>query len=798
MEKVRINRGSRFAILVAIFGIVLTIAQFIFWNIILKQVAYRNVQRQALSLAGDISSRVSLFFRDAYVITQTYALNFLEFKQMKVPRFQAYHFLKSSLPNHPNFLALWTQWEPNAYDGKDALFANDGFHDSRGHFSASYFLCDKGICTELNDTSFYSADFYLIPRKLRKPVLLDPYHYQYLGNSKIYYETSLVYPIIENETFLGVMAVDIDLFAFPTIFKDFEIFHGNMAIISNNGTIVYHSDTAYFNDNIYEYCKGMSISLKDSFSLEKPFHFNGSLTDDKQEYFFYFFPINEKFMAAPWYVMVQFSKKEILAEFRKLILIALIFTTASVFLIVYLIYNIIDRRRNEKALIEAFEEVSRSRNQLQKIHYELERNHQLLTSMFNQTFTYVCLLTPEGVMLKANQTILDFLGVAEHELAGKFFHSLPCWQHSIEMRDKVKDALRKSAKGENVVSEVTLLGKEGKYFHLILSVRPIYDKSKEKVIYLMPEGIDITSIKEAEAQLLMYQNHLEELVNKRTQEVLQLNDELVATNEELKATNENLNEKNRELEDALAKLHQAQERLIVNEKMASLGIFTAGIAHEINNPLNYISASIPQLFECFEQVKDKMVEQTPEICASYQKYEKLKSNIELGLARITDIIASLRNYSYSPNENFVEYNILQCIYDAKTLLFNKHKNRITFVENFESIPEIKCIPGKINQMFVNLFSNAIDAIDGDGTITVNIHNINNKKIEIEVKDTGCGIKDKDLPKVFDPFFTTKTVGVGVGLGLYIVYSIVEQHHGKISIHSIEGKGTTVKIILPIR
>jgi len=157
----------------------------------------------------------------------------------------------------------------------------------------------------------------------------------------------------------------------------------------------------------------------------------------------------------------------------------------------------------------------------------------------------------------------------------------------------------------------------------------------------------------------------------------------------------------------------------------------------------------------------------------------------------------LRNYSGSNSEIFTSYNPERCIKDALIILNNKFKHRITVIEDYDAESVIDCIPGKLNQVFVNLLSNAIDAIPEKGKISIRTK-YRDAVLEVEIRDNGIGIKAESLSNLFDPFYTTKEIGKGVGLGLYIVYGIIEQHRGKIEIKSEEGKGTSFTILLPVR
>lgn len=245
---------------------------------------------------------------------------------------------------------------------------------------------------------------------------------------------------------------------------------------------------------------------------------------------------------------------------------------------------------------------------------------------------------------------------------------------------------------------------------------------------------------------------------------------------------------NASLQETIERLKQTQEQLIQSEKLASLGTFTAGIAHEINNPVNYISGATQVLFRLLEE---------NEINAdSREDLEISRAAIQNGLHKVKGIITSLVNYSHGNSDEFVRYDLIQCIEDALTIL----KANITeFAHVRKEYPDelaMECIPGRLNQVFVNLIANALQAIAENGNIVITALT-KNKNVEVTVEDDGRGISPKNLKSVFDPFYTTKQVGLGTGLGLYIVHGIIKEHGGDIKIDSQEGIGTQVMITMPL-
>jgi len=271
-----------------------------------------------------------------------------------------------------------------------------------------------------------------------------------------------------------------------------------------------------------------------------------------------------------------------------------------------------------------------------------------------------------------------------------------------------------------------------------------------------------------------------------------------------------------ELSNTLQKLSSAQKQLVETEKLVSLGTLVAGIAHEINNPINYINSSwqiISEILDSlilFVQKCNKLDFKSPidisnELLIEAEKIDfefiqnnlpTVKSSITSGIKKTIDIVKSLNSYAHFRKGEQTHYKFSEAIHNALVILKSKYKDRIKIHFDTTNFPSIICNPGLINQLFMNLTTNAIDAIPKDGNIWIEAQK-NNENIEIRIKDDGIGIKKENLDKIFDPFFTTKDVGKGTGLGLYISYQIVSSHGGSIHFYSIPDKGTTVTLKFPL-
>lgn len=311
---------------------------------------------------------------------------------------------------------------------------------------------------------------------------------------------------------------------------------------------------------------------------------------------------------------------------------------------------------------------------------------------------------------------------------------------------------------------------------------------------------------------------------KQSKELLKQQTELTVKNKELAEKSESLSrqkneieKKNDELESTMHKLKEAQNQLVQSEKLASLGQLTAGIAHEINNPVNFITANIRPLKRDIDDVL-KLIRRYDSIITEFNyhqqfsKINNMKEEIEYeflleemnnlikgiieGANRTADIVKGLRNFSRLDEDDKKLADINEGLETTLMMLRNEFKNRIKVVKNFGDIPKIICYPGKLNQVFMNVLSNAGHAIKDKGTITITTSVFNNYLI-LEVMDDGSGMTDEVKNRIFEPFFTTKDVGKGTGLGMSITYGIIKDHNGIIDIESEIGKGTKFIIKLPI-
>lgn len=316
-----------------------------------------------------------------------------------------------------------------------------------------------------------------------------------------------------------------------------------------------------------------------------------------------------------------------------------------------------------------------------------------------------------------------------------------------------------------------------------------------------------------------------------SEELLQVNNQLreMLTNVEGKVAERTaeLIKANGELEQALTDLQQMQIHLIQAEKMSSLGQLIAGIAHEINNPVNFIHGNLSHLHNyvinllSFIELSQKSLEKiTPELESKAEEIDiefikidlpKIIKSMEVGTHRIREIVLSLRNFSHIDEAELKPIDIHQGIEDTLLILGhrikpqkNANSQRIQIVKQYGNLPLVNCYAGQLNQVFVNILVNAIEAIEESASsdrqpcISIQTKLIDDNYVEIAIADNGSGIPEAIQQQIFNPFFTTKPVGKGTGMGMAISYQIItEKHKGRLTCVSSLGKGTEFIIHIPI-
>ena len=573
----------------------------------------------------------------------------------------------------------------------------------------------------------------------------------------------------------------------------------------------------------------------------------------------------------------------------------------------------------------------------------LRESERRFRAIFDSMFQFIGLMKPDGTLLQANQTALEFGGLQLADVAGRPFWETRWWSLSPQTQARLKVAIARAAAGEFVRYEVDVLGAGDRVITIDFSLKPVKDETGQ-VVLLIPEGRDISDAcgelrlrKQAEQALreseqrfratfeqaavgiahvdlqgqFLRINHkfcdlldytVEEMLAQSFQDITFSDDldadvthirqllsgeismysvekryiarsgEMIWINltvslrrrssgepkyfiavvqdinarkqaeEALRQSESQLRVKNQQLQRTLHQLKQTQAQLIQNEKMVSLGHLVAGIAHEINNPISFIYGNVAyahqyatDLLNLIQLYSKHYPEPVPEIQREIQTldlefvtadFPKVLNSMKQGANRIREIVLSLRNFSRLDEADMKRVNIHEGI--DNTLLILQHrlkghrgKPEIEVKKEYGQLPLVECYAGLLNQVFMNLLSNAIDALEPQRStrrITIRTEVVRGERstatdqaqpradnrqptrdfVVIRIADNGPGIASTVKKHIFDPFFTTKPVGVGTGLGLSIAHSIVvEKHGGALMCSSSLGQGAEFVIELPL-
>ncbi|WP_421765136.1 ATP-binding protein [Ekhidna sp.] len=333
----------------------------------------------------------------------------------------------------------------------------------------------------------------------------------------------------------------------------------------------------------------------------------------------------------------------------------------------------------------------------------------------------------------------------------------------IKHKDQVShfnELFNKALKGEKFQVEIVYPGPKGD-LNFKCKYTPVFNGDRVVGITFFAE--DVTEIRDYQKQLELLNKNLESKVLDRTKE--------------LKA-------KNKELEMGYEKLQATQQQLIRAEKMASLGILSSGIGHEINNPLNFIKHGALAL-------KERLLTQN-----SYEVYDEYFNAIEEGVRRASQIVNGLSHFSRSGKTMDEVCDVHEILQNSLTLLANRFRKKDIEIRSYYHAENsiVKGNEGKLHQVFTNIITNAEQAIVESGFVEISTKN-EKKAIIIKISDSGIGMSKGEIAKMTDPFFTTKDPGEGTGLGMFISQMIIDEHNGEMKVQSIKGEGTTFEVIL---
>ena len=425
-----------------------------------------------------------------------------------------------------------------------------------------------------------------------------------------------------------------------------------------------------------------------------------------------------------------------------------------------------------------------------------EQERQVLSSLVDNTKEMVAMLKPSGEITYMNQAFIQSFCITGPE---HFALNIQRLFPQAEAATILRSLFERVQHQGHTFGELELITRDGaRLVPVEYSLFRIPSPAKQDPLLGLVMR-DITAHKQSAEDRLRHEQVLRRLISQRTSELAQMNEKMRAELDGRKLL---------------------EERLVEAQKMEAMGQLSAGIAHEINNPIGYVNVNLEMLARYLDSI-EKVLEayehldvlEDPELRAGLANVYVLQTKLRFaqiradigpmivdsrkGIARVIDIVRSLRSFAHPEASTLQPVNLAMVMEDSLRVAWNQVK-RFDLQKDFEEIPEVPGFPIQLSQVFVNLLVNAAQSMEaeGTGTITVKIMRKGNHAVVV-IGDTGKGIAKEHYSRLFDPFFTTKPVGQGTGLGLYISYGIIQKHRGDLVFRSEVGKGTSFQVILPL-
>ncbi|NOY13176.1 MAG: PAS domain S-box protein [Deltaproteobacteria bacterium] len=415
----------------------------------------------------------------------------------------------------------------------------------------------------------------------------------------------------------------------------------------------------------------------------------------------------------------------------------------------------------------------------------------ILLRAIDQSSSLIMITDPVGAIIYVNPRFCEVTGYCVEEVLGQN----PRFLKGDDGHTDYQQMWEVLTSGKEWCGEFHNRKKNNDFYWELASILPVLDPQGNTTHYLAIKE-DITERKQIEEKL-------EQTVAQATQ--------LAAV---LEFRNAEISQQRQELDKAYSDLKMAQSQMLQREKMASIGQLAAGVAHEINNPIGFVSSNLRTLDKYTRRLSGyiALLEKALADSPAWEDLQSERKNIKLdflledtaelieesldGSERVKKIVQNLKTFSRVDQAEEQATNLNECLESTIAIVWNEIKYKAELKKDFGELPEIVCNPQELTQVFTNILVNAAQAIEKNGLIKVSSR-YDGHAIIIRIEDNGCGIAEEDLSRIFEPFFTTKEVGKGTGLGMSISYEIVEKHGGDIQVQSVVDEGTCFTLIFPL-
>lgn len=422
-----------------------------------------------------------------------------------------------------------------------------------------------------------------------------------------------------------------------------------------------------------------------------------------------------------------------------------------------------------------------------------DQDRLVLGRLVDNTDEMIGLLGGNGELRYINRSLQQTLGIKPQELKDMVLAKL---LSRTEAPGTMKSLLERVSLQGHCFGQFELITRDGaRLIPAEYSIFPIEPGGQIGGVYGLVMR-DITAQRQFAEDRERHERGLKSLVSQRTAELAHVNEQI----------RQELHERRR-----------LEEKLVEAQKMEAMGQLSAGIAHEINNPVGFVKVNLDALsryMQSYQEILDLYCKidvddipsfhslmQTIQMRKQQFRFERIRNDVDSliadsrdGLERVIGIVRSLKSFAHPEEAEWKSVDLVECVEDSLRVVWNQIK-RFDIQKDYESVAPVEGWAVQLSQVFVNLLLNAAQAMEQDGVINIRIRQKGSYAM-VSVSDTGCGIPQENYSRLFDPFFTTKPVGQGTGLGLYISYGIMQKHHGELVFHSEVGKGTTFQVIVP--